>query len=58
MKRVILLLVAAAALVGVAYGSVSPGESRHLDTLALPSNSCLPDDLECDPVNLGWQDGL
>ncbi|MEV4015707.1 hypothetical protein AB0J35_34915 [Nonomuraea angiospora] len=58
MKRVILSLVAAAVLVGVAHGPVSTGESRHLHTLALPSNSCLPDDLECDPVNLGWQDGL
>ncbi|MGW4966187.1 hypothetical protein ACWEPL_53985 [Nonomuraea sp. NPDC004186] len=58
MKKVILSVVAAAVLLGVAHGSVSPGESRHLDTLALPSNSCLPDDLECDPINLGWQDGL
>ncbi|MGW0194431.1 hypothetical protein [Nonomuraea sp. NPDC003201] len=58
MKRVILSVVAAAVLLGVAHGAVSTGESRHPHTLALPSNSCLPDDLECDPVNLGWQDEL
>ncbi|MGW4967907.1 hypothetical protein ACWEPL_62760 [Nonomuraea sp. NPDC004186] len=60
MKRAILLAVVAA-VVGVAPGAVLAGANQpgadEPRAVALPPVDCLPG-VECDPINLGWQDEL